>query len=455
MQYQSLFQPALDRPVAAALIGVGEFGLSLIAQARRMRGLAIRAALDADPARVAATLGAAGVPHRRCASRAEAETAIAAGALALCERLEDLLVLPLDIVVEATGHAEAAAAHAEAAIAAGRGVAMVSKEAECVVGPALHARARAAGLPHTLVDGDQPALLIGLVSWARLLGLPIVAAGKSSEYDFVFDPAAGSTRWLEREVASPDLRNHWTIPGDPAPTLAARATALKDLPQRTVPDFCEMALVVNATGLMPDRVDFHAPLARTVELPDLYAPRAVGGVLKRAGIVDVFNCLRRPDEASFAGGVFVVVELADERTGALFAGKGIPVSRDRRRALIYNPSHLLGVEAPVSILAAARLGHSILDADYALRCDLLARAQRDMPAGTTLAIEGNRHAVPGLEPLLMPATPDGPEAPLPYYMAVGRRLARAVSAGALLTFADVEAPSGSALWRLRAEQAQR
>ncbi len=64
---------------------------------------------------------------------------------------------------------------------------MVSKEADSVVGPYLSQRANKAGVVATPVDGDQPSLLIGLLCWARLLGLNVVAAGKSSEYDFVYD----------------------------------------------------------------------------------------------------------------------------------------------------------------------------------------------------------------------------------------------------------------------------
>jgi predicted homoserine dehydrogenase-like protein len=451
MQFETLFRAANERPVQAALLGAGEFGLSLVAQSLRMRSLRIRAAYDLDPARVAAALDRMGVPNARCSGAASARAAFERCDLAICERLEDLLALPLDIVVEATGHAEAGAAHGAAAIQAGIGVAMVSKEAECVVGPALARRAAKAGVAWTLVDGDQPALLIGLVSWARTLGLPIVAAGKSSEYDFVFHPAEQRTRWLSHEVASSGLSDLWALGEAIADTVEARAKALQELPLRTVPDFCEMALVANATGLLPDRPDFHAPLAHAPELPDLYAPRSAGGLLSRNGALDVFNCLRRPDEASFAGGVFVVVELADRRTGELFAGKGIPVSRDRRRALVYNPSHLLGVEAPTSILAAARLGHSILDDRYQLRVDLVARAGRELPAGQRLEIEGARHAVPGLEPLLLPAEVRSPTAPIPYYMAVGRRLARTVRAGEFITFADIQAPEGSILWALRDE----
>jgi predicted homoserine dehydrogenase-like protein len=330
---------------------------------------------------------------------------------------------------------------------------MVTKEAECVVGPLLARRARVAGVPYTLVDGDQPSLVIGLISWARLLGLPVVAAGKSSEYDYVFDPATATLRWTDREIAAPGLARLWHLDGaDPHTVVRTRSEILGSLPQRTVPNFCEMALVANATGLRPDRPDFHAPLARTPELPTLYVPREEGGLLQQPGVIDVFNCLRRRDEASFAGGVFVVVELADVTTGELFRSKGIPVSRGGRHALIYNPSHLLGVEAPLSILAAARLRLAAVDERYRPVCDLVARAARDLPAGGTLAIVGTRHAVPDLAPELQPAGRLQGSQALPYYMAVGRTLRRPVRSGCFVSVDDVAPPDRSQLWTLRREQ---
>ena len=48
MQFEALFRAAREKPVAAALIGAGEFGLSLIAQSRRMQGLKVLAAADKD-----------------------------------------------------------------------------------------------------------------------------------------------------------------------------------------------------------------------------------------------------------------------------------------------------------------------------------------------------------------------------------------------------------------------
>jgi predicted homoserine dehydrogenase-like protein len=454
LQFQSLLAGAAERPVRIALIGAGEFGRSLLAQSRTMRGLEIVAIVDRQLDVVAARLASAGIAARRVASASEMATAHREGAVALAGEAEAILAPPTEMIVEATGDAEFAARHALLAIERGIAVTMVSKEAECVAGPILAAKARSRGVVYNLVNGDQPALLVSLISWARLLGLEIIAAGKSSEYDYVWDPAAGTVTWTDRTVSVTGLDRLWQLGADRQATVATRSELLTELPQRTVPDYCEMALVANATGLSVDRPDFHAPLTRATELPELYVPRAHGGLLERAGVIDVFNCLRRTDDASFAGGVFIVVAWPDTESGMLMRGKGIPTSADGRFGLIYNPSHLLGVEAPLSMLAAMRIGNSVLDADYRPVVDLVARAECDLPAGHKLDIVGQRHAVPHLRPELRTARAAKGSAPCPYYLAVGRTLSRPVAKGALITVDTLDGPahSASTLAALRAEQ---
>jgi predicted homoserine dehydrogenase-like protein len=232
-----------------------------------------------------------------------------------------------------------------------------------------------------------------------------------------------------------------------------RAELLASLPQKSVPDFCEICVVSNATGFAPDRAAMHAPIARTLELSDIFCTREEGGLFAAAGALDIFNCLRRSDEASFAGGVFVVVDIHDDATFDVLRAKGIPASAGGSRLLLYNPTHLLGVEAPVSILSAALLGHSSFGEDYRPRCDLVGRTLRDMPRGTVLEIgDTHTHSIPDIEPLLMQAMPASSGGPLPYYMAVGRRLSRPVRAGEYLTADILERPRDSVLWRLREEQ---
>jgi predicted homoserine dehydrogenase-like protein len=456
MNYHALLS-ASGQVVRAALIGVGDFGRTLVSQAHRIDNLDVCVLCDRNLQAARDACRCAGVPDDAivvCDSPAAARKNLDKGRRVLVEDSALVMELPVDIVVEATGNAQAGAGNAAAALASGKHVAMATKEADSVVGPLLHRRARQAGLVYTPVDGDQPSLLLGLLSWARTLGLDVVAAGKSSEYDFVYDPASSVVTWQDRRIEVPEFASLWQLSvDDRAATIADRASALASLPLRTVPDLCEMGLVVNASGLVPDTPTFHGPIARTLEVADVLCPRVDGGILAGTGVIDIFNCLRRPDEASFAGGVFIVVACRDRATWRVLREKGIPVSANLGYGLLYNPQHLLGVEAPLSILSAVLLNQSTGGTQVSHRCDLIPRTTRDFALGETLAItDHHHHEVAGLEPLLVePATATGSN-PLPYYMAVGKRLTRAVAAGSVISCDMVARDDRSRLWSLRAEQ---
>ena len=432
--------------IGIALVGAGEFGATFLAQARRLPALRVRLVCDLDPERAQAALRRAGYAPQdaqACESRGAILAAIERGAVAVVTDPALLANLPLDVVVEATGDPEGAARAAETALASGYHTVLATKEAEVIVGSELSRRARAAGLAHLPVEGDQPALLIALVERARLLGLPVVAAGKSTESDYVYDPSVQTLTCWGRTVAAPD---YLFAPDDLRAALAARVHP--ELAVATVPDLVEMTIVANVCDLAPDTPALHAPVARTLELPRLFTP---DGLLAAPGRVDVFACLRRPDELSFAGGVFVVVEAPDPATGQLLAGKGIPADAHGRYLMLHNPVHLLGVEAVASVIAAAR--GQFRDRAARPRFDVMARANRAIAAGEVLAI-GERHAIAPLDPLILPAAPLRPGQPVPYYLAAGHPMRRPVARGAVLTVDDVALDETCARTRLRRAQDQ-
>jgi predicted homoserine dehydrogenase-like protein len=423
MDHSTLLDGA--RTLVAGVVGAGEFGASFVYRSMRAPGLRVAGAADTDLERAVRVAERAGIDRvARCDSPAKAKAAFERGEFIACASADILCALELDFVVEATGSPEGGARTAAAALAAGRNVAMVSKECDSVVGPILQAKAADAGLIHTPVDGDQPSLLVGLVTWARTLGLEILCAGKASEFDFVSEELQ-ELPVLERPQRGPDR------------------------PRRTPPDLCELGIVANATGLMPDTPRLHAPIARTLELPEIFRPQGEGGLLARTGVVDMFNCLRRPDEQSFAGGVFVNVRCDDLDTWRVLAEKGIPTSADGRCAMLHNPVHLLGIEAPITLLQSMVLKRPA--ATLAPRVDLVGRAATKLLAGTLLEA-GERHSIPGVEPELADAAPARGANAVPFYMVQGCRLTADVAAGALLTRDCLEPPSDSVLWKLRAEQ---
>ena len=65
---------------------------------------------------------------------------------------------------------------------------------------------------------------------------------------------------------------------------------------------------------------------------------------------------------------------------------------------------------------------------------LAARAVRDLPAGTQLAVAGHHHEIDGVAPVML----DGATEATAYYLLDGARLLRDLPAGELLHESDVE-----------------
>lgn len=445
--------------VEACIIGTGGFGRSFLSQGLRVPQLSVRVGVDITAETAAEAMRDVGIPDadiRICRDADSARTAFDAGAYVAAGDFAHVSDLPFVVAVEATGHPVQGARHAELAIAAGKHVAMVSKEVDSVVGPGLAAMAAEKGLIVTPVDGDQPSLLIGLVTWAQVLGFEIVSAGKASEYDFVHDPQTGTILCNGVGHYVPAFAPFARI-GDrsAAEIVAARAQAANALPQRAVPDLCEMTVVANACGMLPDRPDLHCPIARIDEVPTILSPKGNGGILSRSGVLDVFHCLRAPGEISFAGGVFVVIRCDDDSTWDMLRGKGHVVSRNGRNAMIFIPRHLLGLEAATSILEVGLLGVSSGAARAAHHVDLVAHADTDLLAGQILGMGGHHHSIEGLSARMIPASPLESDSPAPFYLAANCRLALDVSAGEVIRMKHLEIPVDSTLARLRAAQDRR
>ena len=425
--------------IRVALVGVGDFGATLLDQARNIDRIDITVICDKDEQRMRDAVRDSGLVSLPL----------------MVTDITNVGIPDFDVLVEATGQPEAAAAIAEWAIGKGRHVVMASKEAGIVVGPILSRMAKQKGVVYTEVDGDQPSLLIGLNSWAETLGLEVLAAGKSSEYDFVLEED-DTLCWLENRHQKAGMTDLWHCrEGDWQNHVARRSAvvAAANFPTRTVADFCELGVVANGTGLTPDRAALHAPLLRPMELADAFQLQADGGLLANTGVIDVFNCLRRADEMSFAGGVFVIVRCDNPKTWDLLRGKGHVVARNTRTAMLFIGQHTLGVEAPMSILSAALLNLPTGATAPEPNIDLVARTTRDFKQGELLQItDPHHHAVAGLEPELIPAEPDQSDTPVPYYMATGRALLMDVKKGTVLTWEMVDIDFESRLYQLRQQQ---
>lgn len=98
------------------------------------------------------------------------------------------------------------------------------------------------------------------------------------------------------------------------------------------------------------------PIAKPSELADILIPEEDEGILKKTGVVDVFHNLRGVDEASFAGGEYLIVKCDNAKMWELLEAKGHVVGRNKKYACIYWPYHMMGLESPITILLGDLLG---------------------------------------------------------------------------------------------------
>ncbi len=465
MMFNALYrQKKRTTPLLAGVIGLGHYGTAIMCQSMGSGILRIPIAADRKVESARAAYRKAGVSESdivTCESTAKAKKAIEAGRYAVVEDASLLMDLPLDVVVETTGDAEAGARHALAAIEHGKHVAMVNKETDSAVGPILQRLAKKQGVIYTQVDGDHPGLLIGLIDWARSLGLEIVAAGKSRDVELILDRRSGTVTCeadgmtvMETQQAKlsgdeielfDDLES-----GGVSENLRARRKALKSMPAAEGYDLCEMQIVANACGLAPDVPELHNPILRTSDIPKVFCPREEGGILSRPGAVDVIDCFRDRFESGLGGAVFVVVACANEYSRNILVTKGLAANSSGKSALIYRPYHLCGVETLTTILCAG-LANIATGSDTEMnvpRFDIVRAARNDLKAGYILGNDHDHNLVTSI----VRARSKSPDAAVSAHLLHSHKLLCDVAAGTTITYKMVAEAGDSVLWKLRAEQ---
>jgi predicted homoserine dehydrogenase-like protein len=414
------------KPVRAGLIGAGKFGSMFLSQVPSTSGLEVSVIADLSPERARAACRTVGWDEKRIA------------ATQFLEDGRDLCASDLaDVVIDATGSPTAGVVHALAAIENGKHIVMVNVEADVLAGPALASRARAAGVVYSMAYGDQPALVSEMVDWARAAGFFVQAAGKGTKYLPEYHSVTPDGVWA-----------HYGLTAEAAKAAGMNSQMFNSFLDGTK-SAIEMAAIANACDLAVPEDGLGFPPCGVDDLAHVLRPRAVGGQVEGRGMVEVVSSLERDGRPVFRDlrwGVYVVLEAPNDYAAACFRQYGLPVDSTGRYAAMYKPFHLIGLELGISVLSAALRGEPT-GQSRAFRGDAVAVAKRDLQPGDRLDGEGG-YTVWGR---LMPAKRSVEIGALPIGLAHGVKLKRPVKAGAVLTYADVEAQPESLALELRRE----
>jgi predicted homoserine dehydrogenase-like protein len=403
---------AAGKPVRVALIGAGKFGSMFLAQVPHVPGLEVSVIVDLDPQRAREACRTVGWDS----ALIEATTFTADGAKATSDQIE--------VVVEATGNPAAGIRHARAAIAAGKHIVMVNVEADVLAGPLLADEARKAGVVYSLAYGDQPALTAEMVDWARATGFRVVCAGKGTK----FLPAY-------HDVTPDDVWQHYGLTRSEAQSAGMNPQMFNSFLDGTK-SAVEMAAIANATGLDVPRNGLQFPPCGVDDLPHLLRPRAQGGLLEKAGMVEVVSSQERDGRPVFRDlrwGVYVVLEAPNDYAADCFRQYGLKTDDSGRYAAMYKPYHLIGLELNISVLSAA-LRKEPTGQPASFRGDVASVAKRALRKGEMLDGEGG-YTVWGM---LMPAEASLKAGALPIGLAHNVKLKNDIAYGAVVRWSDVE-----------------
>jgi len=420
---------AANKPVRTALIGAGKFGSMFLAQVPHTAGLEVPVIVDLDPTRAREACRTVGWDGNRIA----ATTFTADGSKAVSG--------DIDVVVEATGNPAVGIKHARAAIANGKHIVMVNVEADVLAGPLLAEEARQAGVVYSLAYGDQPALTAEMVDWARSCGFRVVAAGKGTKYLPAYHDVTPAGVW-----------GHYGLSADEAQSAGMNPQMFNSFLDGTK-SAIEMAAIANATGLDVPSDGLLFPPCGVDDLPHVLRPRAQGGVLERAGVVEVVSSLERDGRPVFRDlrwGVYVVLEAPNDYAADCFRQYGLKTDASGRYAAMYKPYHLIGLELNISILSAA-LRKEPTGQPHGFRGDVAAVAKRGLRAGEMLDGEGG-YTVWGK---LMPAAASLKVGALPIGLAHRVKLKRELAHGAVVRWDDVEIDLGDETVRTRLAMEER
>lgn len=438
MDYTSLINDRSGKKSKVGIIGASGFGYTVLAQIPTVKHMELRAVCSLSTEESLTVLKEIGYDETKimiCSNQEEINAA-AEDAILIVTDYRLVMECGITALVECTGNTAVSSDAAVTALKKGIHVYMGSKETDSVCGTILNQIAAEHGAVYALVNGDQPRNLVDLCSWAQLLGLEIVAAGKSSEYDFVWNRENGEFIYLDGSCETesiPEMMDCWYYEG--TETLQKRAELLKKYLGVIPADLCEMNLVSNITGLIPTSPFLSYPIAKISELANIFIPKEDGGILDRPGVVDVFFNLRGKDEASFCGGEFIIVKCRNEKMWEMLKGKGHVMSKNGKYCCIYYPYHYMGLETPATILLGDFLG--IGTHIECRQVSILAGvADEDLLKGTVLTVHGHHHEIDGLTPELLERKESGDAAP--FYLLNGATLLNDVKKGNPITMKDVD-----------------
>ncbi|MDO5725718.1 MAG: SAF domain-containing protein [Tissierellia bacterium] len=353
---------AKNKPIITAVCGIGKMGKSLVNQMLQLKGMHAGIIINRNvnkAKRVLTELKVSETDIVKTDNIKIAKESIEKGKFVI----SDDYTLPsrvslVDAVVDATGNPVYGAKLSYESLKNSKNMIMLNVECDSTVGSYLNKLAKENGVIYTGADGDEPAAIIGLIEFAKSIGLEVLAAGK------------GKNNKIDRYATNEEL---------------AQEAKEKKLCEKSLTSFVdatntmiELNAVSNATGFLPDVFGCHGIHANTDELIEKLRLKTEGGILNSYKTLDYVY--------GIAPGVYALVSTDSNETkeDMKYLGMG-----DGPNYLLYRPFHLCSLEVPRTIFSAVIEKQATINPIMGQISDTIAVAKRDIKAGEKIKGIGN------------------------------------------------------------------
>lgn len=411
---------AAGNPVKVGMIGAGFMGRGIANQIiNSVPGMELVAIFNRSIDQAQRAYQEAGIEDIQVVnSVGELEAAIAQGKYAVTEDAKLICQAEgIDAIIEVTGAVEFGAHIVMEAIAHRKHIIMMNAELDGTVGCILKVYADKAGVILSACDGDQPGVEMNLYRFVKSIGLtPLLC---------------GNIKGLQDPYRNPTTQEGF------AKRWGQKAHMVTSFADGSKISF-EQAIVANATGMKVAKrgmlgYDFTGHVDEMTNMYDIDQLKELGGIVDY-----VVGAKPGP-------GVFVFATHDDPKQRHYLnlykLGEGPLYS-------FYTPYHLCHFEVPLSVARAVLFQDAVMSPLGAPLVDVVATAKIDLKAGETLDGIGYYMTYGQCENSNIVQQQNL----LPMGLAEGCRLKRDISKDQVLTYDDVELPTGRLCDQLRAEQ---
>jgi predicted homoserine dehydrogenase-like protein len=334
---------------------------------------------------------------------------------------EDALLMArselVDVLVDTTGSVEFGAHLVLEAFKHRKDVVLMNAEIDATIGPILQVYARKYGVILSACDGDEPGVQMNLYRWVKGLGL--------------IPRVIGNVKGLQDPYRNPTTQKSFAERWQQNPAMV---TSFADGTKIS----CEQTIVANATGFkvrsrgMSRGLDYRGDVMQIGKIYDVDELREIGGIVDYVvgtPLTKVYVLAEHPDPKQQH-----YLNLYKMGEGPLYS--------------FFVPYHLVHFEVPNAIARVVLFRDSLAPPQGGPVVEVCAVAKRDLKAGEILDDYGMYmtygEAVNADEMSKRQYLPEG--------LVEGCKLKRDIPKDAVLTYSDVDLPSGRLADRLRAEQ---